>query len=216
MALNRPGTRADLQDKIIGKATTLLIHRLEFRTVTAGVSSRVGEAVFHRYEIACTYEHLVGQNEDILDISHGRPAPPPMIQTELWLTPLILLPGVALLIMSTSARLWQIHEEFHRLLDHPDDHAKIIARQLVRRGALFRDALVCLYASVGLFSIASLLGGFINLLLPHLLWLVGGITLVGIAMLVFAAAQLIRESFICMNVITDSQSKLEGTRPDAS
>jgi hypothetical protein len=72
------------------------------------------------------------------------------------------------------------------------------------------------YASVGLFSIGSLLGGCTNLVLPHLLWLVGSITLVGIAALVFAAVQLIHESFICMNVITDSQSKLEGTRPDAS
>lgn len=132
-----------------------------------------------------------------------------MIQTELWLTPLILLPGVALLIMSTSARFWQIHEEFHRLLERPDDHAKIVSRQLLRRGILFRNALLCLYASVGLFSIGSLLGGFINLWMPRLLWLVGGVTLIGIAALVFASVQLIRESLVCMNVITDSSRQIE-------
>ena len=139
-----------------------------------------------------------------------------MIQTELWLTPLIFLPGVALLIMSTSARFWQLHEEFHRLLERPDDHAKIVARQLVRRGTLFRDALLCLYMSVGLFSIGSLLGGFINLWIPNFLWLVGGITLFGIAALVFASVQLIRESLICMSVITDSSSKIEGGISDAT
>ena len=48
-----------------------------------------------------------------------------MIATEVWLTPLLLLPGVALLIVSTSHRFAQLHSEFHRLLDHPDDHAKI-------------------------------------------------------------------------------------------
>ena len=48
-----------LQDKIIGKAAALLIHRLGFRIVKAGVLSRLGEAVFHRYEIAYTYELLV-------------------------------------------------------------------------------------------------------------------------------------------------------------
>ena len=132
-----------------------------------------------------------------------------MIQTELWLTPLILLPGVALLIMSTSARFWQIHEEFHRLLERPDDHSKIISRQLLRRGRLFRNALLCLYTSVGLFSIGSLLGGFLNLWAPRLLWIVGGLTLIGIAALVFASVQLIQESFVCMNVITDNNSIIE-------
>jgi Domain of unknown function (DUF1893) len=48
-----------LQDKIIGKAAALLIHRLGFRTVKAGVLSRLGEAVLQRYGIAYTYEQLV-------------------------------------------------------------------------------------------------------------------------------------------------------------
>ena len=65
-----------------------------------------------------------------------------MFTTEVWLTPLILLPGVALLIISTSARFEQIHNEFHRLLEHPDDHSKIVARNLVLRSTLFRNALV--------------------------------------------------------------------------
>jgi hypothetical protein len=59
-----------LEDKIIGKAAALLIHRLGFRTVKAGVLSRLGEAVFHRYEIAYSYEHLVDrircQTEELL------------------------------------------------------------------------------------------------------------------------------------------------------
>ena len=48
-----------LQDKIIGKAAALLIHRLGFRTVKAGVLSRLGEAVLQRHGIAYTYELLV-------------------------------------------------------------------------------------------------------------------------------------------------------------
>jgi Domain of unknown function (DUF1893) len=59
-----------LQDKIIGKAAALLIHRLGFRTVTAGLLSRRGEAVLQRYEIAYTYEQLVDrihcQTEELL------------------------------------------------------------------------------------------------------------------------------------------------------
>lgn len=59
-----------LQDKIIGKAAALLILRMGFHTVKAGVLSRLGEAVFHRYEIAYSYEHLVDrihcQTEELL------------------------------------------------------------------------------------------------------------------------------------------------------
>ena len=100
-----------------------------------------------------------------------------MLQTELWLTPLILLPGVALLIASTSSRFGQIHAEFHHLIDHPDAHAMIVARHLVERSALFRNALLALYLSVGLLALGSFAGGVVNLWLPKVVWLTGAFTL---------------------------------------
>ena len=48
-----------LRDKIVGKAAALFIHRLGFRTVKAGVLSRLGEAVLQHHTIAYTYELLV-------------------------------------------------------------------------------------------------------------------------------------------------------------
>ena len=59
-----------LQDKIIGKAAALMIHRLGFRIVKAGLLSRLGEAVLQRYGIAYTHELLVDrihcQTEELL------------------------------------------------------------------------------------------------------------------------------------------------------
>ena len=59
-----------LQDKIIGKAAALLILRLGFRTVKAGVLSKLGEAVLQRHGIIYTYEQLVDrihcQTEELL------------------------------------------------------------------------------------------------------------------------------------------------------
>jgi len=59
-----------LQDKIIGKAAALLIHRLEFRTVKAGILSRLAETVLQRYEIAYSCKLLVDsihcQTEELL------------------------------------------------------------------------------------------------------------------------------------------------------
>ncbi len=128
--------------------------------------------------------------------------------TEVWLTPLILLPGVALLIGSTSSRFAQLHAEFHRLMEHPDAHTKILSRNLLRRSRLFRDALASLYVSVGLFSLGSLVGAFVHFFWPTSLWVIGGFTLIGIGCLVFAAVQLVRESLICLDVIRDHSEQL--------
>jgi hypothetical protein len=60
-----------LQDKIIGKAAALLILRMGFRTVKAGVLSRLGEAVLQRHGIVYTFEQLVErihcQTEELLE-----------------------------------------------------------------------------------------------------------------------------------------------------
>ena len=132
-----------------------------------------------------------------------------MTSTEFWLTPLILLPGVALLIGSTSARFGQVHTEFHHLLDHPDAGAQILSRNLQQRARLFRDALASLYVSVGLFSLGSLLGGVVNLWRPQSLWFVGGLIIVGIGCVVFASVQLVRESLLSLNVINEHLERIE-------
>ena len=59
-----------LQDKIIGKAAALLILRMGFQTIKAGVLSRLGEAVLQRHRMAYSYEQLVDrihcQTEELL------------------------------------------------------------------------------------------------------------------------------------------------------
>ena len=129
--------------------------------------------------------------------------------TEVWLTPLVLLPGVALLTVSTANRFGQIQAEFHRLLDHPDSHAQIVARSLVVRARLYRDALASLYASIGLFALGALLGGVINLWRPESLWFVGGLTIAGIAAIVFAAVQLLRESLLSLHVVREQSATIQ-------
>lgn len=130
-------------------------------------------------------------------------------EKELWLTPLLLLPGVALLIQSTSTRFSQIHDEFHHLLEEKDDHAKIVSRMLVERALLFKRALFGLYSSVVLFSLGSFLGGLLHLVSQTALLLVGALTLSGIASVVYAAWQLVRESRLSMGQIDRLSEKVE-------
>lgn len=134
--------------------------------------------------------------------------------TEVWLTPIILLPGVALLTVSTAHRFGQIQAEFHRLLDHTDSHAQIVTRSLIRRARLYRDALASLYASIGLFALGSLLGGVVNLWRPQSLWVVGGLTIVGIAAIVYSAVQLFRESLLSLHVVREQSATIEESLKD--
>ncbi len=127
-----------------------------------------------------------------------------------WLTPLVLLPGVALLVLSTSARYAQIHEEFHHLLGHADADVAAHARQLWHRAALFRDALVGLYVSVGLLAIAGTVGGVTSLWFAESAWLVLALTVGGVLAVVFSSVQLIRESALSLDVLRRHRDHLVG------
>src|SRR5215470_9726912 len=56
-----------LQDKIIGKAAALLIFRLGFRIVKAGILSRLGEAVLQRHGMSYTSEQVVDRHCQVVD-----------------------------------------------------------------------------------------------------------------------------------------------------
>ncbi len=58
-----------------------------------------------------------------------------------------------------------------------------------------------LYASVGLFAAGSLLGGVVNLWHPDSLWVVGGLTILGIVCIVYASVQLLREAMLSQRVL---------------
>ena len=51
--------KAEIRDKIIGRASAFLITRLGIRNVHAGVLSRLGKDVLDRAGAACTWESLV-------------------------------------------------------------------------------------------------------------------------------------------------------------
>ena len=127
-----------------------------------------------------------------------------------FVAPLLLLPGVALLVMSTSARYGQLHGELHQIAghhDHPDTLER--ARRLLRRGELFRSALVALYLSVALLALASATGGVMALLGGDGKLLLVVLTCSAIVALLFAASQLFRESKLSLDVLREHVEDLE-------
>jgi len=120
----------------------------------------------------------------------------------LWLTPLLFLPGVALLILSTPVRYGQIHGEIHHLLESgKDEYTKELTSQLFRRSRLFRNALITFYVCVGLLAVASILGGLLNAVGMWADILVMIMTCLGVLFMLLATIFLIRESILSLDII---------------
>ena len=75
-----------------------------------------------------------------------------------WILPLSFIPGVGLLIMSTSNRFGQLNAEIAKNLTSTPVNRPLLDR-LVFRSYLFSYSLVTLYIAVGSFSLGSLIGG---------------------------------------------------------
>lgn len=116
-----------------------------------------------------------------------------------WATPLLLLPGVALLILSTATRFNRLHDEVHHTLHGaPGDGA--VASVLLRRARLFRNALVELYLSVtllGLSSVAALARAFLGVGPGAVL------STLAVLALLHASLQLAREATLALHVVQD-------------
>ena len=127
----------------------------------------------------------------------------------MWLTPVVLLPGVAMLVLSTSARYSRLHEELHYLRDAG---ARGCPLHLRRRARGFRNALVGLYVAVVLLCTAGLVGALAAWLGPRFIWLALGLTFVGIFAVVYAAVQLVREALHSYDVLSEHFDELDARK----
>ena len=112
-----------------------------------------------------------------------------------------LLPGVALLILSTSTRFAQLHQEIHHLFEEENSDAGLIIEMLVRRARLFKKALFYLYSSVVLFSIASLLGGLNAFYDNAFYWIVFTLLFLGVIAVIVSSVYLLIESTQSQKII---------------
>lgn len=123
-----------------------------------------------------------------------------------YILPLVLLPGVALLIVSTATRYGQLHDELHRLMDQAEVQRLAHLRQRARR---FHNAISGLYLCVVLFALGSFAGLTLELLGLPPEWLVAGVTGIGCLSLLYAASQLFRESLLSLEIIEHHFSSLD-------
>ncbi|MEM6926161.1 MAG: DUF2721 domain-containing protein [Myxococcota bacterium] len=112
-----------------------------------------------------------------------------------WATPLLVLPGVGLMVMSTSARFARLHDELHHHIHQMGCDDRTVERLLLR-GRLFRNALLALYGAVAMLSLAGLAGG---MEMPE--WVSTALLATGVTLLVVASGTLMRETTLSLEVI---------------
>ncbi len=125
-----------------------------------------------------------------------------------WLSPLLLLPGAALLILSTSIRLNHLHDEVHHQTEQQHSPSKEIIDHLVMRARNFRNALVFLYSSISIFAVAGIIGGLTSGWDEISTVLTIGLTIIGIICITAAAIILIKESSLALRIIESHTRKL--------
>lgn len=127
-----------------------------------------------------------------------------------WVTPLLVLPGVGLLVMSTSMRFARLHDELHHRIEQMDCDARTLDRLLLR-ARLFRNALLALYGAVALLAMAGLAGG-----VEAPTWASSTLLVAGVVSLVVASLLLMRETTISLDVIESETAALERALRDRS
>lgn len=112
----------------------------------------------------------------------------------IWITPLLMLPGVATLIISTASRYAALHDEIHRWLEGSHETAFIEEAHLVSRAVHFRNALVAQYVGVFVLICSSLIGFVLDMLNVRGDALVLVVLVAGIGAVGYGTLELIRES----------------------
>ena len=126
-----------------------------------------------------------------------------------WLMPLLLLPGIALLINASSTRYSAFQMEIHHLLSDSDRATPVALQHLHKRALMFQTALVALHLATSLFAIASLLGALLDILGAPEYIVVFVLTSIGIVALLIGAVELSREARLSHEVILSHIEKLE-------
>jgi len=118
------------------------------------------------------------------------------------LIPLTYIPGVALLIMSTSQRYTTVNQTIHEFSEEECRIKTERVKQELRRAHLFRNSLLALYLSVAFFSLGSLVAFLVNSWgITTSTTVLEIATVIGVVCIVFAVSKLAAESILSLDII---------------
>ena len=136
-----------------------------------------------------------------------------MSELDSWIIPFTFIPGVAMLVLSTSNRLYYVVSMIREVVSTKDHiYAKDIDK-LLKRLHHFHFALVAFYISIGLLAVSALIGNI------HGLWVKGDaatyqfasniITSASIISVIYGTFHLIKESFLASHLLLNCEKTKE-------
>ncbi len=127
-----------------------------------------------------------------------------MHDNTIWLIPLSLIPGIAILIVSTSLKYNQARKEIFKLItEKKDSERKSRMINNLKRHLYFRNAFISFYISIVFLVLASLIGTLADKITNLKLLTMILICLAALCV-VYSAIQLILESLIATRVVKES------------
>ena len=120
------------------------------------------------------------------------------------LQPVILISGVGLLLLSTTARLGQLEAEVNRTSAEADPASRELLRHLLLRARKFRLALMSLYASAAILAGTTLLGGALALVSPMAVPVTQILTCFAVVWIFVALIALLIDSRLAIEVLEHS------------
>ncbi|WP_299766770.1 hypothetical protein [uncultured Dokdonia sp.] len=118
-----------------------------------------------------------------------------------WYIPITIIPGIGLLILSTSNLMVTLSTEINTLIHNTDENDVIINRKLIQLKLLNR-AMVLFYIAISCLVTAALIGG-ISLKLAIETTLALYVIILGIIMLLFGLFWLIKYSYRAVSIRQD-------------
>lgn len=137
-----------------------------------------------------------------------------MDSIETWIVPFTFIPGVGMLIMSTSNRYYHVKELIRDIM--LEEHKKELWSfdNLRKRARLFHRALVMLYIAIGGFSVSALIGNisqnWLNSYSDLCIIFADGFILLGVVCVVMASGILIQEATLSLRHIESNVKKSKG------
>ena len=117
--------------------------------------------------------------------------------------PLTFLPGLGMLIMSTSRRYIELIRQLQRIFDGDLNYSESFMNCQHQRLGMFKWALSLLYISIGLILLGSLLGGLTISLHPLSEYLLFSFLILAVIVGLIAMYLLVKESFVSASLINE-------------
>ena len=126
-----------------------------------------------------------------------------LTEAALIFTPLTFLPGIGMLIMSTSRRYIELINQMQRVFGQERSYGDHFYSCQQQRLGMFKWVLTFLYLCVGLILLGSLLGGITISSHPLSEYLLYSFVILAVLSALLAVGILIRESFVSASLINE-------------